>query len=118
MEAVAQRGRPASPSRLVGRGVLAWALAAVLARCSATHPETPWDARIDEACCAYPEHDPRDYNWPYSQYAHSFLTRARAPWRWPPARSLHAHPRLPPLALNLPALTLNLPTLAACSTLR
>ena len=73
---VARRG-PAS-SRLVGRGVLVWALAAVVARTSATHPETKWDARIDEACCAYPEHDPRDYNWPYSQCARSFFYYARA----------------------------------------
>ena len=37
----------------------------------AVHPETAWDSRIDPACCPYPEHDPRDYNWPYShlQYA-------------------------------------------------
>ena len=73
---VARRG-PAS-SRLVGRGVLVWALAAVVARTSATHPETKWDARIDEACCAYPEHDPRDYNWPYSQCARSLFYYARA----------------------------------------
>lgn len=25
-----------------------------------------WDATVDPACCAYPEHDPRDYNYPYS----------------------------------------------------
>ena len=27
------------------------------------HPETAWDERVDPACCPYPEHDPRDYNW-------------------------------------------------------
>ena len=27
------------------------------------HPEDAWDERIDPACCPYPEHDPRDYNW-------------------------------------------------------
>lgn len=35
------------------------------------HPETEWDARIDPACCPYPEHDPRDYNWPYSHFQYS-----------------------------------------------
>ena len=35
------------------------------------HPETSWDARIDPACCPYPEHDPRDYNWPYSHLQYS-----------------------------------------------
>ncbi|KAJ1628523.1 hypothetical protein T492DRAFT_145973 [Pavlovales sp. CCMP2436] len=25
-----------------------------------------WDPTIDPACCAYPERDPRDFNWPYS----------------------------------------------------
>jgi hypothetical protein len=49
------------------------ALAAALLACScrAPHPETQWDSRVDAACCPYPEHDPRDYNWPYShlQYA-------------------------------------------------
>ena len=27
------------------------------------HPDDKWDERIDPACCPYPEHDPRDYNW-------------------------------------------------------
>eukprot|EP00322_Chrysochromulina_rotalis_P002951 CAMPEP_0115842044 /NCGR_PEP_ID=MMETSP0287-20121206/7598_1 /TAXON_ID=412157 /ORGANISM="Chrysochromulina rotalis, Strain UIO044" /LENGTH=288 /DNA_ID=CAMNT_0003295703 /DNA_START=3 /DNA_END=869 /DNA_ORIENTATION=- len=35
------------------------------------HPDDPWDDRIDPACCPYPEHDPRDYNWPYSHYQYS-----------------------------------------------
>ena len=73
---VARRG-PVS-SRLVGRGVLVWALAAVVARTSATHPETKWDARIDESCCAYPYNDPRHNNSPYSQCAHSLIYYARA----------------------------------------
>lgn len=30
-----------------------------------------WDERIDPACCPYPEHDPRDYNWPYSHLQYS-----------------------------------------------
>ena len=30
-----------------------------------------WDDRIDPACCPYPEHDPRDYNWPYSHFQYS-----------------------------------------------
>ena len=29
----------------------------------AAHPESAWDERVDPACCPYPEHDPRDYNW-------------------------------------------------------
>ena len=37
----------------------------------AVHPETKWDEGIDPACCAYPEHDPRDYNWPYSHFLYS-----------------------------------------------
>ena len=37
----------------------------------AVHPETRWDSRIDPACCPYPEHDPRDYNWPYSHFQYS-----------------------------------------------
>jgi hypothetical protein len=37
----------------------------------AVHPEDPWDDRIDSACCPYPEHDPRDYNWPYSHFQYS-----------------------------------------------
>ena len=35
------------------------------------HPEDAWDERIDAACCPYPEHDPRDYNWPYSHLQYS-----------------------------------------------
>jgi len=35
------------------------------------HPDDPWDDRIDPACCPYPEHDPRDYNWPYSHFQYS-----------------------------------------------
>lgn len=35
------------------------------------HPEDPWDDNIDAACCPYPEHDPRDYNWPYSHFQYS-----------------------------------------------
>ena len=38
---------------------------------SAVYPDDPWDDRIDPACCAYPEHDPRDYNWPYSHFQYS-----------------------------------------------
>eukprot|EP00908_Phaeocystis_cordata_P023686 Transcript_6143.p1 GENE.Transcript_6143~~Transcript_6143.p1 ORF type:complete len:266 (+),score=50.57 Transcript_6143:108-905(+) len=30
-----------------------------------------WDERIDPACCPYPEHDPRDYNWPYAYFLYS-----------------------------------------------
>lgn len=30
-----------------------------------------WDHRVLAACCAYPEHDPRDYNWPYSHLQYS-----------------------------------------------
>ena len=37
----------------------------------ALHPEGEWDSRIDPACCAYPEHDPRDYNWPYSHFQYA-----------------------------------------------
>ena len=37
----------------------------------ARHPEDKWDDRIDPACCPYPEHDPRDYNWPYSHFQYS-----------------------------------------------
>ena len=37
----------------------------------AVHPADPWDDRIDPACCPYPEHDPRDYNWPYSHFQYS-----------------------------------------------
>ena len=49
------------------------ALAAALLACScrAPHPETQWDSRVDAACCPYPEHDPRDYNWPYSHLQYS-----------------------------------------------
>ena len=35
------------------------------------HPESEWDSRIDPSCCPYPEHDPRDYNWPYSHFQYS-----------------------------------------------
>ena len=53
----------------------AWAqrlLASFLCACAlAVHPEDPWDDRIDPACCPYPEHDPRDYNWPYSHFQYS-----------------------------------------------
>ena len=38
---------------------------------AAVHPDTTWDDRIDPACCPYPEHDPRDYNWPYSHFQYS-----------------------------------------------
>ena len=38
---------------------------------SATHPDTAWNPSIDAACCPYPEHDPRDYNWPYSHLQYS-----------------------------------------------
>jgi phosphatidylethanolamine-binding protein (PEBP) family uncharacterized protein len=55
------------PSRLVSTTV-----AAVFASlAAAVHPETAWDERIDPACCPYPEHDPRDYNWPYSHFQYS-----------------------------------------------
>ena len=37
----------------------------------AAHPESAWDERVDPACCPYPEHDPRDYNWPYSHFQYS-----------------------------------------------
>jgi len=37
----------------------------------AAHPESAWDERVDPACCPYPEHDPRDYNWPYSHLQYS-----------------------------------------------
>ena len=30
-----------------------------------------WDERIEPACCPYPEHDPRDYNWPYAHFHYS-----------------------------------------------
>ena len=46
-------------------------LASTVTLLLAVHPETAWDARIDPACCAYPEHDPRDYNWPYSHFQYS-----------------------------------------------
>ncbi|KAL1528300.1 hypothetical protein AB1Y20_009656 [Prymnesium parvum] len=46
-------------------------MAALLAALLAVHPETKWDARINPACCSYPEHDPRDYNWPYSHLQYS-----------------------------------------------
>ena len=47
------------------------ALLSLLPTALASHPETPWDERIDPACCAYPEHDPRDYNWPYSHFQYA-----------------------------------------------
>lgn len=37
----------------------------------AVHPETAWDSKVNPACCPYPEHDPRDYNWPYSHFLYS-----------------------------------------------
>lgn len=36
-----------------------------------SYPDVPWDERIDPACCPYPEHDPRDYNWPFSHFQYS-----------------------------------------------
>ena len=47
-------------------------LAGALLICSlAVYPDDAWDKRIDPACCPYPEHDPRDYNWPYSHLQYS-----------------------------------------------
>lgn len=45
--------------------------AVAVAAANAAHPASAWDANVDEACCAYPEHDPRDYNWPYSHLQYS-----------------------------------------------
>lgn len=68
---------PPSPTRAsdetlprVSRWLLLSA-ALIAVTCRATHPETQWDSRIDPACCPYPEHDPRDYNWPYSHLQYS-----------------------------------------------
>lgn len=47
------------------------AIALALQASRAVHPETAWDERIDPSCCPYPEHDPRDYNWPYSHFQYS-----------------------------------------------
>ena len=35
----------------------------------AAHSAIAWNGNA--ACCSYPEHDPRDYNWPYSHFQYS-----------------------------------------------
>jgi phosphatidylethanolamine-binding protein (PEBP) family uncharacterized protein len=37
----------------------------------AAHPDEAWDEAVDPACCPYPEHDPRDFNWPYSHFQYA-----------------------------------------------
>ena len=34
-------------------------------------PSQPWVEHIDLSCCPYPERDPRDYNYPYSNFQYS-----------------------------------------------
>ena len=67
--------RPCRPRRRAASpGQLSPAMAAALLALHsalAAHPESAWDERVDPACCPYPEHDPRDYNWPYSHFQYS-----------------------------------------------
>ena len=60
----------ATPRKLLLSLAMAAALLA-LHSALAAHPESAWDERVDPACCPYPEHDPRDYNWPYSHFQYS-----------------------------------------------
>lgn len=50
---------------------MCWLAVFLVGHALAAQQDDEWVGRIDPACCAYPEHDPRDYYYPYSHLQYS-----------------------------------------------